>query len=499
MPRTFIGIDYAGKPSIKITRNNADDPKTLSDDEWGKFLYNSNLPYFEIPYVTPPGFYNTGGAWQYLPSGTGASNYQLARIGNGSINTVIYTRSLFPEIDYVCPLHTRHVKSSDGKSRTTLAREYIFGASNKGGYKICGASLVYTAIQNFFSPANTSYPNPDYLYIDEGKTALNQQYYETEHALWNLPADTQAIIPKPDLAPVSGQKSIKIKPDGFKIARAGFDVDTAIGDELIFSADQRPVKILAAGDVLIGAGAIHQHDFGFDLVSANYAEVTFYADGGLPTFPADPSFTITGGSHWFSGQSLFIENEGVQCRARYIVYGVDQSAPTGGGNRVFRKANDNGQDYVQILRAGAVIPPNLADTIIDTRYPSLYLLAEQYFPVGNGQLVHTLNFDAKGTTPIVKLMVHRQWNSGYINVEPPSVIQIRSNAVYGLGLPVNWNPLKQSGASVYAQINAANNQVSIHTHRGNPADLRVRTSHVERVEDITPVVGVRAYVFGFSQ
>src|SRR5690606_33369761 len=74
---------------------------------------------------------------------------------------------------------------------------------------------------------------------------------------------------------------------------------------------------------------------------------------------------------------------------KYIVFGNDMSAPTTGGSQVQRTLAGN---HVQFKKPGSSdTNPSLNDILIDTRFPMLQVIAEEYIPISSFSTGNVVN------------------------------------------------------------------------------------------------------------
>ena len=544
MPELFIGIDYEGVPCLKITKDSADDPATTPDSEREKFAYNSKdgalaeLADIASPLVADVLDPSEWGNVKTIDYGNGnqtkiyfsppASNeytYEraMARGASGGVENpdgeIFYSTRYFDNLVYSCPMLSDACQiRSTGRFTSVYTLAYDFFIITSGSFEYADAkqSVVaddYTvdagtpALQTRPSAASVSGGMRVMRYWDFGSTIVVLRdiaavarkggrkpdtilgpIYDRFQVAWNLPADNTPLAIAPDITGTSGVDAIVISPTEFKVARPGYDVDTATFDELVFSAERRPAKIIAAGDVLVPAGTIYEIECGFDLPDTIAVEQATYNAGITFPFPynlyIDDSWNF---EYEISGSRVLLHNDkGINYRVRYMVLATDAEGPTTGTNDVFRKIEVDGEGVFQILRPGAAEPPTLADIIIDSRWPSIPILKEGYIEVGIGDLTHTIDFDnPRDLFPFVKFSVVRAGPGG-VNLAVPPIVRKRINNT--------GSDYSRLGAdTTYCDL-LSNTQIRFSTFRGRRIEFRPGSGTT--TYDAYPVIGIRYYILG---
>lgn len=507
MTRTFIGVDSSGSACLKITLDSGDDPYSTPDAARHKFAYNSkDHKVGEIAAVKVPAQVNTGGAWVYVGGAGTSVDYEHAYRGGTNYYDSRFSAASMPDLDYFCPLVDYKFKDAAGKGADLQYLGGGSGLSASGGYDAIGGKVA-NALIGYATEAG-AYAGPiggDTLHYGTAsgyapqhgsppgaltKVAINSSQLRDENfdgstraIVWNLPGDNAGMIQEPALTPVSGHKSIKIDPATLAIAKPGYDIDTATKQQMAFSAEKKPVKVIASGDILIAASATTTHDIGFAVNVDVYLDVQYYEPGGDIFYPAPPSVALYGAKYYVSGSTLYFENSGVACRARFIVIAVDTLSPSSGTNKVFQQFEADGEQVVRILAPGATDPPQLSDIVVDSRWPTMPILAEGYLPVTAGAQNYTVSFTNPGLKPFVKLSVLQSYTGGNIISTAPLVRRLR-RPTYGM-----------SGDTVYAKVASTDDQITISTFRGLPVNAFVTGRGLVEWY-LPPVIGVRYYVFG---
>jgi hypothetical protein len=552
MARLFIGHDSNGIPALKITRDSSDAPGTTPDAERSKFSYNSNDDALaEINEVLPPvtgtldpaewgnaktfPFSPNSVRVYFSPPTTDETDYERATVRTivGGVETpygpVYYSTRYFETLPYACPiLSDAYRKASNGRY-ANIVTSYVATLTG-GGYVLTTSSAALASPPQSVNVTSRSASvgsdafecRPPYTSVKEGVTrcravlqssggpltvalVLTDIIAETEgsvgsfdrfQVVWNLPADNTPLAVADKITGTSGVKVISINPNEFKIARQGHDVDTATFDELMFSAERRPAKIIAAGDVLVAAGTTHEIECNVTLDDTVVVEQAIY-DTATIAFPFPPNLYIDNAWNFeykVEGTKVVLYNDAAaNYRVRYMVIAADDQPATSGSNKAFREIDIDGETVFQILRPGSADPPTLADIIIDSRWPSTPILAEGYLDVLSayaaaplaGYQGFTVNFDNPDNLfPFVKFSVVREVGANHVAC-PPVVRKRVGQASTGTDAD------RIGGDTTWCDLNS-NTQAVFNAFRGRVIELGFSTF----VQDSYPVGGIRYFIFG---
>ncbi|MAZ84115.1 MAG: hypothetical protein CME90_10985 [Hoeflea sp.] len=543
MPELFIGIDYEGVPCLKITRDSADDASTTPDSEREKFAYNSKdgalaeiadiaSPVVDVSDAAEWGNVRTIVYSEYTqekiyfsPPTSNEYTYERAavRAVAGGVESpdglLFYSTRYFDNLVYNCPMLSDACRlRSTGRFTSVYTLDYDFFIITSGSFEYAdpkqsviandySADAGSLALETLPQAASVSGGIRARRYWDGASNmvvlrniaaacrsggrkpdVLFGPIYDQFQVVWNLPADNTPLAIAPDIPGTSGVDAIVISPTEFKVARPGYDVDTATFDELVFSAERRPAKIIAAGDVLVPAGTTYEIECGIDLPDTIVVEQATY-NAGI-TFPFPYNLYIDDAWNFeyeISGSKVVLHNDkGINYRVRYMVLATDAEGPTTGTNDVFRQIEVNGEGVFQILRPGAAEPPTLADIIIDSRWPSIPILKEGYIDVGVGDLTHTIDFDnPRDLFPFVKFSVVRAGPGG-MKIATPPIVRKRINNT-------GSDYSRLGGDTTYCDL-LSNTQIRFSTFRGRMIEFRPGSGTV--TNDAYPVIGLRYFVFG---
>lgn len=507
MVQIAYGLDVNG-PAFKVLKYDGDDWRTIADNDYTRFYFNSNNQL--VSYI-------------YEPSAT--YNVNVATFPGGYINNDQPSGNIYT-LDSLSALQTRKaiysLNVADGGDGTTLLQYIqflqrqdtggiipIFEArlrqpngrlqgptyyNNKIDYVGAQHNGVIYLNTTMFTNGYQSSPNAlrsDFNYqgnwfgtiFNSGSISirnmnsirtprLGSENFEIFTALWSLPANT-AAIPNPQGTPVPGQNPIRIDQSGFIICRRGFDVDGSSGYQRIIDSSKNPPLCILAGQTgLIPANgsAFIAGPSGITMTTSMIVDMIVKIedrDFMLPMF--DRVYRDATNSHFIeytiAANGITIYNSGqYSVTVKYIVFGNDMSGPTTGGSLVQRNLDDGN---VQFKKPGSSdTNPSLNDILLDTRFPMLQVIDQGYVSVDNmssgnvvsgmyGTRAAVVNFNAPGMFVFPKV----------VGVFPHALRQ-----AYG-----NWqrrpggNETSPSNQSVVTVVR--DNQLIIHMSPGAPTEF----------------------------
>jgi hypothetical protein len=448
----------------------------------------------------------SGNGQAFTPAGTGTSNFQTFYDGYVTNIANYFIRSnSFPALEYSVPLFDIKYKDISGVvnygSRVT---RYFLGFNNRSalfstpGYGEEGWLSAFTGTGSYA------------FYMDQGFGThfFNTEFAQTykEFVVWNLPGNNVAIN-SPPLAPVAGQVQVEITRTACRAAKPGYDVRLATPSQLSFDSSSLPAKVVAAGDIFLPAGTTVYPLTTLAGVSIGQlrADVIVY-QGGTIFYPTNPLSTETeyGADYYFSGSSLVFSNPFGAARARFIVYALDDSAPSAGDNDVWREFNDGARDVLQFLRPGAAKPPRLSDIMVDSRWPQVRILNQGYIDVSgsSGAAQWAVALNTSGLFPFVKYVTVHGGGSGVRLGNFSGTISGRVKApytVYGYFDTADaGKSYYTAGDSTYCQLTST--EARFFTYRGLPTRRYLsggsNISNLVNEYDPTPIVGIRYYILG---
>lgn len=210
--------------------------------------------------------------------------------------------------------------------------------------------------------------------------------------------------------------------------------------------------------------------------------------------PVDPTVSRSGREARFyykiDRNGIMFSNEGnyaIGCK--FMVYATSIEQLTNGGSLVMRTLPDGN---IQIKRPGSSdIAPNSNDILLDTRFPSVRIIKQDWLPISAFSTSLSLNplfgthaavvpFQSSGLFIFPKVVGNwpKMMAQGYYrSLRPPNV--------------VNWFTSNYCMTTVVRE-----NDMVIHLSPGRPTDMRADTGEEYSMPDPT---GVRYYVLGAAR
>jgi hypothetical protein len=506
MTRTLIGFDYTGVACVKVTKLTYD-PKTTADSLRDRFYFSSKWkdqvenPFVEMALYAP---YN-GERFVIQPTGATKTNFTRYRydVGNPIWESQHWYRSTrFPDLRYLMPMVDLKEKNrATGRFTHGKLKFYLRGDDGPNGAK--GGYLGWTersrgmwcrAFVNDYSGElgfSMSYGTRAVEASGDSSGATSGMT-DRQVVVWNLPGDDTPLDGDATPPSAAGKMTVQITKDYCRVAKPGFDVRTALPQQLAFDTSGRPLGVIAAADVAVPAGT-SSFDTGVDLPTDAVCEISFYTGTAL-YYPARPSNDDqVGADYAFIGTRIYFYNPYAACRARFIIFAAGLESPTSGTNNVLKQITDNGEKHVQFIRPGAGASPTVADIILDTRRPVLQLLKEGYYqPPTATAHEHTISYDATGFFPYIKFATHH--GAGSMN---------NGNTTWAEGVREPLVKVLQPGSAGY--YTSGDTAYCVYDDQG----ATFRTSKSRAVDryyssggslinaaDPCPILGIRYYVFG---
>lgn len=417
MARTFIGWKEGVGAVIRIVANDAHDPKTHPETDYGAFRFDvetSAIGYGDLKgdaSVFPSQLQWVAGQTitQHFAGGKVIvqSQKDAANVGPGGAMYI----SAVPEQIWPNTNSFYFVVSGNGSWQQcwySTGRAYP-GSSDK--YNITSrlahneltlGNTNYKYIQNMIVPVKTggtwSVAGYGYLFPASSATGVDP----TPVSIWthdepvtpvanipprrvtfyglDLPVDESPYPAVSPGAPVSGQKILTISPAGARMSKTGYHVDTATPDQLIFDSNKLPMKVIKTGLVNIGQGGVVGVPLGAAYDPSIFVDYMVQAQGAghlwLPAWPDDPALFYNV-QYRINGSSLELYNtSSTAVSVRYVVMAADDLAPSSGTAKVFDAVG--GSHFV--LRRPGSAGTRLKDTIIDSRLSYLPIVQQAWVP-----------------------------------------------------------------------------------------------------------------------
>ncbi|QKV18709.1 hypothetical protein [Oricola thermophila] len=515
MPKMWLYHDSnANQSALRILRDGISaEPHELSVSDWGSMHFDSLNPnQFEpISIFTKEArdFGSIGdGSYRFWPPGTNK-------------NTAQYIVSYFPSYQYdayelinntlgynypnVC---ISKKFTSGGWLNGNIGYRYVRQASGTGGaviftghYTTYGSLSKFSTVSNFIIGYSGVIMTTALNFADPGSPSYGEDndQYPILYCHLPLPADNRAWNPVSG-TPSPGQKIVSITPTQAKVARPGYDVDTANANQLLIDSTKTPLKVVKSGQVTISANSTETIPLpgGINYGSNLFVDYIVWRSG-TPAY--HPPLYEGGGSdsNWALGVQSKVNNGNLLLRnptqynliCRYIAFGYDDRPQTSGGSKVLFKGVADGEEYIQIKKPGSAATPNLADVLVDSRFPYCPVIAEGYVTVNASNKTRVINFSNPGGKfypyPIWMARVYRSVSNEYYNIGPMARKMIALNMSQG-----HQYHGQMSSDSCIAKIE--DTKVTFITEPGNPSRLTWTSSDGLVVQYEERVVGIRYYI-----
>lgn len=519
----FHDTNTGGDTGLVVTRDNYDAPWEAAVTDYGKLIFDSRNPNQIEPFDMFVSEYGDGITFSsasvsqsvYQPAGTGDgdcesmgiafsnTNVELTRLYEATYNTL--------GLDYPNIAVRRRLDDDGWVMGNFTINRYRTSGSIVTGYYFSATSIYYGGDKAIGAPSGSTYAY--YLsgaYFDRIDHTIFDREEEIENTNddivlhLNLPSDNTAI-PIVEDTPAPGQVIARLANTGVKVARPGFDVDSASPEQLLIDSDRAPLRIVKAGEVAIAAGATELIDLpgGIDVGPTALIDYIAWASSDpavlYPTYYQGTVYSDFDTRRRrirsrIVDNQLQINNQGFEgLNVRYILFGTDDNAPTSGSSKLVGIYNDGIEDYVQMRRPGAGDPPTLRDVLLDTRFPYCPIIAEGFWAVPNsaGAQTHAVTFTNDGSFkpfPIFCSNIRRNFDAS-IRYASPFVKKLVNVNEAG-GIPGAGNGLI-SGDSCYAVIE--DDQITFVAYPQNPDNISYGggsyTYHTDH-----RIVGVRYYI-----
>lgn len=529
MTQLVIGYKPGFGPVVAVLRNDNDDFAQVPVTDYSKFFLSTegqDLSYmFDKYHLTVALSLNNyavsdtpfqGRAYPIEGSGTTAkrgvtvaqANLQPDRIYWGYCE--LFGR--FPELGMI-PVF--EIKLIDANGRVKL---FDFDGA-EGNKRLNSIGVLYNSVINEVEPATgnvinnplayyklhssyaytgwagraTNSPSPENTFID-----ADRSFYSTLLSCqWDLPANN-APLPHPNSAPVPGQEVVSISPAGFKVARRGETTSSSNPRSFLINSDKAPMMCIMMDETPIipaGGSVYRPNKAPFNLHPTMFLDAIMRYSGmeySIP--PVDPTVSRSGKECRFfykiDANGITFYNEGdyaVGCK--YMIYATSIEGNTSGGVDIIRKVEG---EFIQIKRPGSSdTAPSVNEVMLDTRFPSVRILKEDWIPISAFSPANSLN-NLFGTHAAV---VPFENHSGMFIF--PKVIgnwpKTIAQGYYRSLRPPNVVSWYCSNYCMTTVVEA--NRMVIHMSPGQPTD-HLANGGVTYMPD---PIGVRYYVFGATQ
>lgn len=537
MKNFFVGVKPGVGPVLKIMRDDADDPLTTPNTNYGKFLFNSEvqkLGYIdriikvEADFTTyPPGPSALSPNRYYLPSGSNAYTADVAIISysGGGYNWQVWMfREAYFGKDFFPLVEVRYPKYGAPNTFNGPSVDTLTGDVSNRGYTsahardfVLGNDLYSEGIHRAYNirliGSDDGYRVPAYVGVFVGNSPNRSPF--ALMTVFNLP-DKNVAIPDNSGAPTSGDEVIRIDSAGgglCRVALPGHDITDPDPENYILHEDKIPVKIIKCGEADVDQGTTISIPCPLPLTPYTYMDFHVKRKSDSEWWQP-PYFVGTSEAQSLSfeytvdtddDEIVITNTSNSDLTIRYAICGTSEDSPTSGGSRILLKGNDGAQDYVQIKRPGSSdAAPNLNDIMIDTRLSYLPILAEGFlsypddFPNAltgserhKGERWATVNFaNPDGMLPLVKVGAVFAGSDSFTGEYNPVTVWNRHDV--RVTSDPNWNG-RASGGSVWANIK----QTSVDFYSGGTNPYWTPTINITSYP--STMLGLRYYIFGIPQ
>lgn len=407
MTRLFYGHKPGVGPVLKVMVNDGHDPLTHPNTDYGAFRFNSEIAAIgygdhrgtqavvplSLTWIYDQWFENwIGGQVLALTQGAAA--------GNGWLSIFANPAGIWPSLNAFFFVTTQEAgwkqawSSFGGVYPSSSDRYHV---TRRGATERFQQMIVPVKTNGAWSAAGYGYldPNstasdvnsPPQLTRDVSSSAVSASPIDTmpvrTYSFYglDLPVDESPYPAVAPGAPIPGQKVISISPSGAKMSKAGYDVDAASFDQLIFDSNKLPMKVIKTGLVDIPQGGVVGVPLGAPYDTSIFVDYLVQAQGAnhmwLPAWPENPALFYNV-QYRINGSTLELYNtSSVPVSVRFVVMAADSLAPSIGTALV----NETGPGYSIFRRPGSG-GTRLKDTIIDSRLSYLPIVQQAWIPFG---------------------------------------------------------------------------------------------------------------------
>ena len=432
-----MGVKPGYGPVIKVMRDAADHPWTTPNTDWDKFIVNSEVQeiayghvgishtFVPADYSFPTGAFpdvrywpnEANWIWRSDARTSGGSAYLFFHFNLENIPDTILNAFHFlirDASDWVSLWTRRTYRYNANDWYHQFSRKYWFTPRQQDvDY---GLGILYDSDTGTWSQWEflVSLWPTGVVGNDNSETSgpNSQSYYTTREFKFSyyrldLPMDGSAY-PAVVGTPSPGKKILRCSPSGFRMAKPGFDLDSATTEQLLFSDENVPLKIIRTGTVTLAPLATAQVDLGAVYPSSILVDFQVNAQGEALFLPPmrvseDDSLDV---EYRINGQYLeFRSASSFTVEVRFFVMSADDLEPSVGTAKVL-EAVDGGF----VLRRPNTAGSRLADVILDTRFPTMPIIAQGWVPFSAMVATDTLrygthraivSYDAKGYKPYI--------------------------------------------------------------------------------------------------
>lgn len=527
MTQLFIGVKPNVGPVVKVLKYDTDDPLTLANDAYDRYLYNSENQ--AISYVFEPKTWSFE-YYGYPPQGThniDNGKYYLVRSyftnQRDDVGVFAVKDQISPNTSYIPIFESRfrndngwviggqrQFKSIQGAVGVITASQFMsvwaktlnFSTGQEWQTRF-PPSLSFLGLNRWVASCSNYAGSNAQVTIPKTVQIGTQTYLNTRYitAFWDLPADQSSL---PTYNPLPNLEVLRLNQTEAIMSRPGFSVANSSGrSQRIFDSTQHPCLCIMSGDTtaIAPSGTVSiSAPFGYTISENAIVEMVcrntngdFYQPCLLQRGDEAVNATV-----WYKieNNNLVIWNDSQSnIIVRYIVFDADTRPNTTGGNIILETKSQNGIEFQRIKKPfTSDTNPQPNDIILDTRIPMVQVVKEGFIPTSAfifdgaedtrwlGERQFTVNFTNNGFLPFVK------YSLVFDNYILPPVQATRSGVS-------NRGPSNQS-----SMCRLGDNYAKFWINPGNWS--RVDTSKPTSSNDIydqPDPIGIRYYIFAIAR
>lgn len=454
--RFFMGKKPGVGPVLKVMADTSYDPLTTPNTDYHKFFFNSETDSFVNKGDIGSFQTSTSGfVWPTYPNGpnnysflSGAVTATLSTYNSG--NKVLQW-TMYPNLLMDDTLSGVVTFEDAVDAYRSVYSYYAYSEYPNHYIGVRKGALSWTrqgGVETYGFLGGTAYFNNESAATPYGAVALQSTSETTLRAYQPFVQWKQfGISPFSALSfasatPSSGQKILKIdKATGTaKMARPGYDVDTATDAQLIFGGATVPLRVIKAGSVTIASGAVSTITLPVAPGSEAYVDYQVNIPGEPVLLPVakQSAPTTMGVSYKIVGSTLYIKNDGaVSVQVRYIVTAANGSSQSSGSAKVLEKLADG-----IVIRRPLTAGNQQADVLFDSRCATLPLVTQGTIAAASlvnsnntwlGAKMAQVSFTNPGFVPYVRAFIKREKKTDsntWCWYEPLAVQDPGNNAVF---------------------------------------------------------------------
>ncbi|QNQ62437.1 hypothetical protein IB024_01360 [Brucella sp. 6810] len=450
MTQTFIGYKPGIGPVLKCLKYDADDPLTLPNTAYERYLYNSENHKLSYAATTLP-FSCDWGSVNALPSDFDLYDGVVGPVISGARGsgttlkdcTFVYRPSyILPDGYYPPIIELREKSFNTGRIIATISNSENYPVAGTRSiinyqykYQMMRVSSYDTSITTQTLPATyngrlwnrlsripigewIAIAQPPYVYSDNRSSTQVFSY------LWDLPADSTPLRSYnyvPDLF------AMHISSERFALSRPGFDVNSPVSYSQIINSDKAPNLCIMSGTIqglANGQSVTITPPPGIALSETAVLDFMVKRSGDPWYVPGiihvdESDFETKRLEYQVVGNSMVLYNINAETLDfRYAVFNVDRNGTSAGGTEVMFRGNDGTRDFFQIKKPGTSDPatkPN--DILFDSRFPNMQIIDDGFIPASEfynstpsesmrfGTKKYTKSFSNGGFLPFLKFMI----------------------------------------------------------------------------------------------